>query len=340
MVAMAVLVGLIFLMSGSTGGLFAKKLYLRCYFKNASGLKTGAPVTLEGVTIGNVRRIRVVPSRQPYPVEVTMELGSEYMSGLHTDSTAAITQAGVLGDSFVDIDSTHATGPPPADHSELRASGSPTIQDVINSSQVSIQQIQQTLTKIDTLLDTINSGRGTVGMLMQDHRMAEHLAAITTNLDTLTRGLTEGKGTAGKLLTDDTIYNRLNSAVDKLDQITTALNDGKGSAGKLLKDDTLYNNMNETLSDTKQLVARINAGQGALGKLAKDPAFAAKMDDTVTNLDAILKGIHEGQGTMGQLFTNKTLYDNLNDTLTNTRNLLDAFRANPKKYLTVQLKLF
>ena len=55
------------------------------------------------------------------------------------------------------------------------------------------------------------------------------------------------------------------------------------------------------------------------------------MDDTVTNLDSILKGIHDGQGTVGQLFTNKSLYDNTNHTLTETRNLLQAFRADPKK---------
>ena len=67
LVALAVLVGLIFLMSGSTGGLFAKKFILRCYFKNAAGLKEGAPVTLEGVTIGNVNRsalsLRAIPTR-------------------------------------------------------------------------------------------------------------------------------------------------------------------------------------------------------------------------------------------------------------------------------------
>jgi len=95
----SVLIGLIFLMSGTTGGLFAKKLLLRSYFENASGLKVGAPVTLEGVTIGNVTRIRVVTSRNPTPVEVTMRVGHEYLFGLHTDSTATIAQAGVLGDS-------------------------------------------------------------------------------------------------------------------------------------------------------------------------------------------------------------------------------------------------
>ena len=63
LVAVAVLIFLIFLMSGSTGGLFSQKLVLRTYFDNATGLKPGAPVTLEGVTIGNVTRIRVVPER-------------------------------------------------------------------------------------------------------------------------------------------------------------------------------------------------------------------------------------------------------------------------------------
>ena len=96
LLAMAVLVGLIFLMSGATGGLFARKLVFRSYFENAAGVKDGAPVTLEGVTIGNVTHIRVVPSRNPTPVEVTMQVGEEFLRDLHTDSTASIAQAGVL----------------------------------------------------------------------------------------------------------------------------------------------------------------------------------------------------------------------------------------------------
>ncbi len=111
LVAIAVLIGLIFLVGRSTGGLFSPKLVLRSYFANAAGLKNGAPVTLEGVTIGNVIKIGVVPRAQPAPVEVTMRVGGEYVRDLHTDSTTSIAQAGVLGDSYVDIDSTNASGP-------------------------------------------------------------------------------------------------------------------------------------------------------------------------------------------------------------------------------------
>ncbi|HZB87787.1 MAG TPA: MlaD family protein, partial [Terracidiphilus sp.] len=135
LVATAVLLGLIFLMSGSTGGIFAPKLVLRSYFANAAGVKSGAPVTLEGVTIGNVTNIRVVPDRNPTPVEVIMKVGVESIRDLHTDSTTSIAQAGVLGDSYVDIDSSNASGPRPANNAELKATGSPSIQDVIRTSQ-------------------------------------------------------------------------------------------------------------------------------------------------------------------------------------------------------------
>ena len=149
MAAMAVLVALIFLMSGSSGGPFAPKLVLRSYFENAAGVKAGAPVTLEGVTIGNVIHVRVVPSRNPTPVEVTMRVGRQFLNRLHTDSTASINQAGVLGDSYVDLSSVHATGPAPANNAELKASGSPSIQDVIRTSNDSIVEVQTLTRKIE-----------------------------------------------------------------------------------------------------------------------------------------------------------------------------------------------
>jgi phospholipid/cholesterol/gamma-HCH transport system substrate-binding protein len=340
LVAMAVLVGLILLMSGSGGGLFARKLVLRSYFENASGLKNGAPVTLAGVTIGNVIRIRVVPERNPMPVEVTMRVGHEYLGWLHTDSTASIAQAGVLGDSFVDINSAHARGPAPAENAELRAAGSPTIQDVIRSSQISIDEVNALLRKVETLTDTLNSRRGTAGELLNDPELAHKFVSIATNLDTVTKAISDGKGSLGKLVNDDTLYTRANSAVDRLDKITTALDEGKGTAGKLLKDDALYNNLNAAVANTNELVGQINSGKGAMGKLAKDPAFAQKLDDTVTRLDNILTSVDEGKGSLGQLVQNRSLYDHADQTMDQTQQLVKSIREDPKKYLVIRMKIF
>jgi len=327
-------------MSGQSGGLFERKLVLRCYFENAAGLKDGAPVTLEGVTIGNVIHVRVVPDRNPTPVEVTMRVGHEFLGRLHTDSTASINQAGVLGDSYVDLNSTHASGPPPAYNTELKAAGSPSIQDVIRTSNESIIELNQLLHKIEITVDSINSRRGIAGELINDPEMARKFTTIATDLETITGALAGGKGSMGKLITDDTLYNRANSAVDRLNRITIALDEGKGSAGKLLKDDSLYNNMNAAVSNVNQMVADINAGKGAMGLLAKDPAFAKKLDDTISRLDTILQGINEGKGTLGQLAQNRSLYDHTDQTMDNAQQLLKSIREDPKKYFVIRMKVF
>jgi phospholipid/cholesterol/gamma-HCH transport system substrate-binding protein len=337
---MAVLIGLIFLMSGSSGGPFARKLKLRAYFINAAGLKDGAPVTLEGVTIGNVIHVRVVPSRNPTPVEVTMQVGHELQGSLHTDSTAAIAQAGVLGDSFVDISSAHASGPPPANDAELKALGAPSIQDVIRASDSSIQEAEAMLHKINILADTLNSRRGTVGELINDPGLAKNITTIASDLQTITGAIAQGKGSVGKFINDDTLYERANSAVDRLDKIVSDLDEGKGSAGKLLKDDSLYNNLNAAVANANQMTAQINSGKGALGMLVKDPAFAAKLDDTVSHLDAILTGMNEGKGTLGQLIVNRSLYDHADQTMDQTQQLVKSIREDPKKYLVIRMKIF
>jgi len=340
MAATAVLIMLIFLMSRSTGGLFAHKLRLRSYFENASGLKDGAPVTLEGVTVGSVIHVRVVPERNPSAVEVTMQVGKEYIHDLHTDTLATITQAGVLGDSYVDLDSTRATGPVPPDNTEIRAGGSPGIQDVIRTSQDSLHQINRLMSKVEIMVDSLNSQKGTLGMLLNDPTMARNLATTASNLAVVSKAIASGQGSLGKLVNDDTLYTRANSAIDRLSRITTDLNDGKGTAGKLLKDDSLYKNLNAAVANTNQLVAEINAGHGTMGKLAKDPAFAQKLDETVTHLDSVLKAVDQGDGSLGQLVRNRSLYDHADQTLDQTQQLVKGIREDPKKYLVIHMKLF
>jgi phospholipid/cholesterol/gamma-HCH transport system substrate-binding protein len=339
-VALGVLIGLIFLMSGTTGGLFAPKLTLRSYFNNASGLKNGAPVTLEGVTIGNVIRIRVVPDRNPNPVEVTMRIGEEYIRDLHVNSTTSIAQAGVLGDSFVDIDSTHAKGPPPANNAELRATLAPNIQSVISSSQDSIDQIGGLLRKLDILIDSINNGKGTIGKLINDPELAMKITRISDHLEKITGEIGDGKGSLGKLVNDDTLYTKATSTIDNVNRITASLDQGHGTAGKLLKDESLYNNLNSTVTHANQLMADINGGKGSIGKLAKDPQFAKKLDDTITRLDSILTTVDEGKGTIGQLVQNRSVYDHLDQTMDSAQALLKAIRQDPKKYFIIRLKVF
>ncbi|MGA9585927.1 MAG: MlaD family protein [Terracidiphilus sp.] len=338
--AMAVLVLVILLMSSSEGGLFTKKLVLRTYFDNAGGLKAGAPVTLEGVTIGNITKIRVVPERSPKPVEVTMRVGGKYIQDLHVDSKASIAQAGVLGDSFLDITSAHAKGPEPGNNAELASVEASSLQGVISASQTSIEEITKLMRNSNKLVDTLNTDRGTLGGLINDPRFYAKLNRIADNLEKLTGAIGNGQGTLGKLVNDDTLYTHADSVIERLDQITAGIQNGEGTAGKLVKDDTLYKNLNSTVTNANQLLGDINAGKGSIGKLAKDPEFAKKLDDSITRLDSILTGIDEGKGTVGQLMQNRSLYDHTDQTMDQAQRLIQAIRQDPKKYFVIRLKVF
>jgi phospholipid/cholesterol/gamma-HCH transport system substrate-binding protein len=87
-------------------------------------------------------------------------------------------------------------------------------------------------------------------------------------------------------------------------------------------------------------VKEINAGHGAVGKMARDPEFAKKFDDTITHLDSILKGIDEGKGSLGQFVQNRSFYDHADQTMDQAQLLVKGFRENPKKYLTINMKVF
>ena len=356
LVALSALTALIFILSNTTGGLFTRKLNLHAYFENANGLKEGSPVTLNGVTIGNVTKVRIVPNREPDSVEVVCRVGAVYLPSLHTDSTASISQAGVLGDAFIDISSVHATGPPPADNATLKVSSKAGLEDVISTSQESIQSINEVVHKVGRLVDTLNEGKGTVGMLLNDPEVAKKLVSTIDNLQTLSKNLSTGKGSVGKLINDPELntkrgtmgelindpelYDHANSTIAKLDNIATRLDNGEGTAGKFLKDDSVYKNLNTALANTNELLAGINSGKGSLGKLAKDPALANKLEETLTHLNGILQGMQEGKGSLGQLVQNRALYDSLNKTLNDTGQLITAIRKDPKTYLTIHVKVF
>ena len=68
--------------------------------------------------------------------------------------------------------------------------------------------------------------------------------------------------------------------------------------------------------------------------------MAQKIDNTITRINNIADGLDKGQGTAGKFLKDPALYDNTNDLLVETRNLIKAVRQNPKKYLTIYLKIF
>ncbi|HWR15042.1 MAG TPA: MlaD family protein [Terriglobales bacterium] len=335
----AVLAILIFLMTGS-GGLFTSKVTIRAYFDDAQGLRSGAPVNLQGVPVGNVSDIRIV-KHGITPVLVRMKITKEAAQEIPVDSTAALTQAGVLGETFVNIDRTRAKSAQTLqENAELKIEETPGIQDVVKSTQTSLQNVDVLVRRLDRIVTFIESGEGSIGKLIYDKELYSRLNSTLNEVQGIVNRVSSGQGSIGKLVASDELYNKANASVDKLNNIIDEIQAGHGTVGKLLKDPSLYDNANQTISKANNLMTDINNGKGALGKFAKDEQFAAKLDNTLTKLSNIMTSLEAGEGAAGKLLKDPSLYTNADQMMVETRTLIKAVRENPKKYLTIRFKLF
>ena len=332
---------LILLMSG-TGGIFTHKILLKAYFDNAGGLREGAPVRLQGVDIGNVTRIRVVPDPRLKltPVEVRMKVNTKFHENLRRDSTTTLATAGVLGETYIDIDSAQAKGPEVQEGDTLPTREAPQIEDVVRASQSTLQNLQSLEQRVDRILAFVESGQGSIGKVIYDPGLYNRLNSTVAQFQQLVADVSNGKGSIGKLLVDDELYRNANNTISKLNAIIDDINAGKGSAGKLLKDPALYDTAQATIANVKQLTDDINAGKGPIGMLAKDQEFAAKLKNTMSKLSDLMDRLNSGQGSIGKLLQDDSVYNHTDDLLQETRELIKAVRQNPKKYLTIHLKFF
>jgi phospholipid/cholesterol/gamma-HCH transport system substrate-binding protein len=343
LISTVILVALLFLMTSSSGlGILTHKLTVMTYFENSAGLKTGAAVNLEGVTIGTVKTVTIdnSPERKLTPVKVVMKLDDKYGATLKKDSKASLSTVGVLGDTIVDINSQFAVGPQLQDGDVLKTTETPSISDVVKASQGTIESLNVILAKMNVIVDNLQSGKGSVGQLINNPDLYNKANATVDELLKLEKNLNAGRGSIGKLMTDDTMYNRLNDAAGKLESIADSVNSGKGTAGMLLKDDTLYKNLNSTLAHANSIMADADAGKGGLGLMLKDPKFRQDLSNTLTQVNTLVTGINEGRGTLGKLVTDETTHTNLNKLLTASTDLVTTIRSDPKKYLTIHLKIF
>jgi len=342
-VASVVLAFLVILMSG-TAGMFTPKITLFTYFDNAEGLRSGQPVDLQGVPVGNVTSVRVVPDKPLSPVRVEMKINKNYAALIRKNSTATVTTAGPLGEAFVDIETPPPTiepmQPAVSDKDVLKSQNAPGLEDVVRSSQTTLVNLDKLVKRLDRIVSEVESGNGTLHNVVYDPTLINKANALLNQIQGLVADVSNGKGTIGKFFADETFYHKANDAIDKLDRIADDLNNGKGSAGKFLKDEALYANATQTIAKANKLMDDINAGKGAIGMAAKDEEFARKLHNTVDKLSRIADELQAGQGTAGRFLKDPSVYNNTDQMLLETRTLIKAIRENPKKYLEIHFRVF
>jgi phospholipid/cholesterol/gamma-HCH transport system substrate-binding protein len=302
--------------------------------------------------------------------------GKPISERIRTDSTAQLIATSILAnDKMINITPGSPKGQNISEDAVLNSTESMSINQLTQTGNELLQQINKMSVPTNEILNKANRGEGTLGRVINDESLYNNLDATVgetkltmTKLQNTLDRVNTGEGSAGKLLNDPQLYDNLNQTVAQLEAISRDLRAGRGTAGKLFSDDALYNDTRAAIADLRVSAAKINViaddfktitndlneGRGTAGKFLKDERLyedarvaIAKFSTTAEKFEIILGDAQNGKGTIGKLLTDETLFNNVNQTASNVNQLSSEstkliydFRQNPKKYLTIQFKLF
>jgi len=326
---------------GGESGLFTRKYTVYAYFPSANGLRDGAEVWLEGVTIGNVTSVKISPQADPNrSVEIAMRLDRTYENIIRSDSVVSIGTIGLLGNKNVEITRGTEEGTVVPEGGYLQGSEAGDIRQIVTGTNDFIANLNVLSDQIVKMSERVDRGEGTLGKLLTDSSIYDNLDATTLEAKSLVEDIRTGQGTVGKLVSDDALYRRVDVMLDRVDTLVATIQKGEGTLGKFYKDPELYNRSNQFVARLNSITDGIARGEGTLGRITKDDALYNKLNTTIDRFDAIAASMEKGEGTAGKLLKDPTLYNGLTQAASEIQKLLYDFRQDPRKFLTITVRLF
>ncbi|MBI2686896.1 MAG: MCE family protein [Acidobacteria bacterium] len=341
--ALSILAVLIFLLTGNKS-LFAREVTIYTFLDDSAAITEGSAVRLSGIAIGKIGAVKLSGENKPNRrIKLDLVIDQDKLVRIPVDSEAAIGAENLLGTKYINIKMGKSTTPI-APGGELRSLDTREFQDLVNAAYPSLESLRQIVERVNNIVAAVETGKGSIGKLLVDDELYQRLVATVAEVQKIANSIGNGKGTVGKLLYDEAMYEDIRGTIKRVDatiaDLQTDLSSGKGSVSKLLKDPALHDEVKGAIADIRKTIDEINKGQGTAGKLIKSDELHANLNKLLLNLDKTVDKINTGQGTMGQLMVNPALYDSMNGSMKEMNQFMRDFRSNPKKFLTIQLKLF
>lgn len=270
-----ILVAAVFTIGGQHKA-FVKSVRVHILFDNVEGLQPGNNVWLSGMKVGTVKSINFYHKSQ---VAVTLNIEKKAAPHIADDSRARISTDGLIGNKIVVISGGTEGARPIADNDSLHSEHLPGTQEMMATLQASNANLLEITGNLKTISKRLSDGQGTIGKLINDPAIADHLntsidhlrmAAVGSeqliaNLEDFSARLKQPGGLASQLATDTTVFNRikgaaarLNEAADQAGEFTTSLkkagdglNDKNAPVGILLHDADAGADLQRTLKNLR-----------------------------------------------------------------------------------------
>ena len=323
--ATVVLMAGLFLIGQETSLFTSKNRY---YFTvaSAAGLNEGNPVRLNGVTVGLVEKIELPEDIHKQLLTVRISIERQYEERIRADSRARVRTMGLLGDKYVEVSSgspAAAMIPPggaipteaDADIDKIIASGGDVVDNMV--------RISYSLTRI---LDRIDRGEGLVGELTsgESDKITDRLDATLASAQRVMTGIESGKGPLGRMVHDEKLANQLASSIGKLETVMAQAERGDNLAAALLRSPTTRADFEATLAEAKQAAAALRQWTAAVestdsvaNRLLTDQGMGERvgrdLEAIVRDLASVASKLDRGEGSASKLINDPLIYDAVND---------------------------
>jgi phospholipid/cholesterol/gamma-HCH transport system substrate-binding protein len=339
-VGLVVLIALFFttigiFMVGKRANLFKKKWPYQTHFDSASGLVTGNPVRLNGVTVGGVLEVNLSPQPGDQTVLVIYEVDRRVAPRLRTGTVASIKTIGLLGDKYIDLAGGTAQQEQIPIGGDIKAAPGTGIEKLLEGSGDLVTDLSAIARSLKNILGRTEKGEGFLGAITSKSPESEALGnsfnATLQSLNAVIRKVEKGQGLVGKLLIDEkygaetaeSLRKAFKSVESLFAKIEDGMNSGNGALPALLSDPegkqkvyALLDNLALATASLAKVTENLEKGNGALPILLHDEKFGREFTKNLLQfsqqLDSIGRKLDEGQGTAGKLINDPALFDAAN----------------------------
>lgn len=250
--------------------LFKPANYYSAMYTDVAGLQKSAPVTLNGLKVGQVSSIGY-EYKNPGHVLVEMSLDKELRI---PNGSKAVIEQDLLGTATVVLHMSDATEYQPVG-SRLEGETATGLMGTV--SQQLMPSVSAIFPKIDTLLTSVNALAANPALAASVTR----LDAITLNIDRTIRQLNAAVATLPATASNiNTVSANLTTMTDDLSQFTGKIN--------AIPVDSLADNLTALSANLRQLSTELNNPNSTLGALTHDRELYNNLNAAAASLDSLL----------------------------------------------------
>jgi phospholipid/cholesterol/gamma-HCH transport system substrate-binding protein len=302
---------------------------IRAYTDDAGGLSEGTSVRLNGISIGDIDKLNLTTSRDPKrKIEVIMKVDRRHLSEIPDDSLVGQAASNMLGNYFIDI--FQGRSPRPVEPGgELQTTVGVDPNKLMGSMASEFQQIQNIFNRANRLIQDVQAGQGNVGLMAREG--SAKMNAVSSEFDRLSASIRDAHGNLSKV---DDLKAQIDSTTKRLDEITSHMQSDQGAMGRMK---SISGEISQMSTEMNQVTAAMNSPQGPSARLKK---IQEGVDALSAGVQTTVDRIHSGQGTLGQFTVNPQFSEALAHTSADFQSLARDIRANPRKFLSLNVKFF